>query len=177
MNSSLNKLDKKDFLRLIDVLWDSNNPFFREKFNMLFRDGFINTLKSNDTGHMTKLINSIPCQKSKSDVIDRIHDALPFYWNEKTRSFKVKKSADLTALYPSAIDKFCAMPPVKVMPLEDAMDGTVLINKSLVTKAEFVDFMLDTIVLNRDAFSENDLDQIEQTLEQIKKRILKKKVN
>lgn len=172
---NVNKLDKKDFLRLMDGIWDPQNHFFRERYNLFFREGVMNIFKHGDTGEISKLITFIPCEKSKLELIHRIESNFPLSWSKKTNSFKLKKSVNDTPLNADKVEKFAVIPPINITLSENQMGEGILIEKTFVTKHEFVDFILDTIVLNRHVFSLENLEQIETTLEKIKKQIIKKK--
>ena len=149
------------------ILWSPERVEFREYFNKKFRDALVHAKAHGDITLASCLINTIPQNDDKRLIILRCENHFQISWDEKKQTFKGK----LIDLSDAEISEFQVIKKALPIPLRE---GDIVVDKGVYSKDEFLDFMLDTIVLNRNMLSVDDLEKIEETLEIIRKKLHKK---
>ncbi len=149
------------------ILWSPERVEFREYFNEKFRDALLHAKKHGDITSASRLINTISQNDDKRLIILRCENHFQILWDEERQTFRGK----FFALSDAEISEFQVIKKALPIPIRE---GDIVVDKGIYSKNEFLDFMLDTIVLNRNMLSVDDLEKIEETLEIIKKKLHKK---
>ena len=157
----------KLFCNEIEGAWWIESPSFRQKYNAYISSALTKGYETGDFGWISRILKSTPDDKIRDKVTKKIMKNLPLSYRDKTQSIiKDNKrwgqhtAQDFSSFISIGINEFIA-----------EKDDKILIEKVKLEPSEFVDFVLDTIILNRNHFSVNDLDKINETLSLIKNRL------
>ncbi len=157
----------KAFSKELNNIWWIENPTFRNKFNKYLAEALVRGRQTGDLTHTDKLIKAIPDKTVRDKVMRKALKDLPLSLNAKTEAI-VK---DKTRWAWFSLEAFSAFLGVTMNDFIEQKDNNVLINKVSLESQEFVDFVLDTITLNRNHFSVQDLEKISETLGLVKDRL------
>lgn len=162
----------KSFCSEIESSWWIENPTFRQKYNSYLSAALLKGYEMGDFSWITRILKATPDKKLRERVRTRIVKALPLSYREKTESLVKdhKRWPNYTA------QNFQDFVGVGLNDFIEEKDGKVLFEKVKLEPAEFVDFVLDTIIFNRNHFSTNDLEKISDTLSLVKDRLEKQMV-
>lgn len=157
----------KSFCNEIVGMWCIENPTFRQKYNNYVSAALAKGYETGDFGWITRIIDATPDEKIRSKLTRNLMKVLPLSYRKKTQSI-IKDNKRWEQYAAQDFSNFIA---IGMNEFIEKKDGKILIDKVKLEPSEFVDFMLDTITLNRNHFSINDLDKINETLSLIRNRL------
>lgn len=160
----------KTFCDAIENFFCMESPAFRQKFNSHISATLLKGYETGDFSWVTRIIKSIPDENIRRKITAKIIKTLPVTYREKTESL-VKDSKRWVNYTAQDFQNFLA---VRLNDFIEEKDGKIALDKVKIEPTEFVDFVLDTITMNRNHFSINDLEKVNETLALIKDRLEKK---
>lgn len=152
--------------------WGHSNKLFSDEINNAFKLALELFKECGDYTLLNKLINAFS-DKNKKLLVDFISDKLPLKYSNSKSVFVIdRKQGDWkVAIEAIDISSFTPLKDIKIS--KETSSGIISVDKTKMDLPELHSFMLDAMALCRNNFSEEQVEELFQTISRMHKKRIK----
>lgn len=170
-------MDAKDIKSLVQKIeysrWGKNIKVFANDVNLGLQYAVAHWYKHGDIQPLNTIVNAFS-DKNKELIICELESLLPLKYNLERQVFKSKGSDWKKQLKKLSLSKISPLDDVKIV--TEKKSGLIKVDKPSMELPELHSFILDAMVLCRNKFSEEQIEELYQTINLMHTKRIKRTV-